>query len=57
MTWREQMLARILLLVAAIFADDPHLAEEVKRLRTTIQVEGPRERERMHDLISVEGLE
>jgi hypothetical protein len=44
MTWREQMLVRILLIIAAMFADDPQTAESVKRLATTIQVDAPKER-------------
>lgn len=38
MTWREQMIARILLILAEMFADDPALEKELKNLRTTIQV-------------------
>lgn len=38
MSWREQMIARILLIVAQMFADDPELAREIKNLRNAIQV-------------------
>jgi hypothetical protein len=46
MTWREQMLVRILLIVARVFADDPEISAQVKNLATAIQVDGTRERER-----------
>lgn len=38
MSWREQIIARILLILAEMFADDPDLAKELKNLRTAIQV-------------------
>ncbi len=36
MTWREQMVCRILLLVARMFADDPALAVEIKHIANTV---------------------
>lgn len=46
MTWREQMLCRILLIIAAMLADDPQVADSVKTLATTLQVDGRKEREK-----------
>jgi hypothetical protein len=46
MTWREQILTRILLIVAKMLTDDPEIAQDVKNLATSIQVDAPREREK-----------
>lgn len=43
MTWREKLVARILLIVAAMVADDPGLAAEIKNLSTHIQVNAKEE--------------
>ena len=43
MTFREQMVVRILLLVARIFAEDPTLQTEIKQLATHISVNAPKE--------------
>lgn len=40
MTWREQLVARILLLVARMVCDDPALDAEIKTLATHIGVHG-----------------
>jgi len=36
MTWRQQMVCRILLMIAAILAEEPKLREELKYLSNTI---------------------
>lgn len=46
MTWREQMLARILLILAKIVTDDPQIADDLKHLGNKISVDGTREREK-----------
>jgi hypothetical protein len=40
MTFREQIVARILLILARMLADDPVLREELKHLGTHVQVNG-----------------
>jgi hypothetical protein len=42
MTWRDQLVARILLIVARMFADDPRVAEDIKNLATHISVNAPK---------------
>ena len=42
MTWREKTLVHILLLVARIFADDPMIADEIKKLSTHVAVNAPK---------------
>lgn len=46
MTWREQIVVRILLMVARIFSDDPQLSADIKDLSNSIQIDGTREREK-----------
>lgn len=41
MTWREQLIARILLLVARMVADDPELADALKHLSNHIGIHAP----------------
>ena len=40
MTWRDQIVVRILLLVARLFADDSELKLEIKNLANAIQAQG-----------------
>ena len=42
MTWRQKTIARILLIIAIILADEPQLAEALRRLATEIQVNAPK---------------
>lgn len=46
MTWREQIVVRILLLVARMFSDDPQLSDDIKALSNSVQIDGTREREK-----------
>jgi len=46
MTWRDQMLAKVLLILAKLFVDDPQIAEDLKHLGNRISVDGTREREK-----------
>lgn len=39
-TWREALIARILLLLAQMFADDETLAGDLKNLSNHITIEG-----------------
>lgn len=39
MTWREQLLIKILLLVARIVADDPAIAREIQTLATHVSAQ------------------
>lgn len=41
MTWREKVVARILLLVAQMLCDDPLLRDAVKHLSNHISVNAP----------------
>ena len=41
MTWREQFVVRILLLVARMLTDDPAIADEIRKLATHAQVHRP----------------
>lgn len=41
MTWREQLLCRILLIIARMVADDPAIAADLKTLSTHIGVYRP----------------
>ena len=45
MTWREQLIIRILLLIARMVADDRELASDLKHLATHIGVNAPKARE------------
>lgn len=42
MTFKEQLVIRILLILAVMFAEDEELSKELKNLRTHIQVNAPR---------------
>lgn len=42
MNWREVLIARILLIVARMVADDPVIAKEIADLSTHISVNGPK---------------
>ena len=44
MSWREKTVAKILLLVARMLADDPVVAKQIERLATEISVASPREK-------------
>jgi hypothetical protein len=41
MTWREKLVARILLLVARLVCDDPAIRDEIKHLSNHIGVHAP----------------
>lgn len=43
MTWKETLIARILLLVARMVADDPALATEIKHLANHVQATSPKQ--------------
>lgn len=43
MTWREKLVARILLLVAQMVADDPAVRQEIKHLAAHVGVHAPEE--------------
>lgn len=43
MTWREKLVARILLIVALLVADDPAVRQEIKHLSSHIGVHAPEE--------------
>lgn len=45
MTWREIIIARILLVLARMVADDATVRNELKNLSTHIQVEGRKQAE------------
>lgn len=40
MTWKERTIARILLIVATMLADNPGVRQQIDRLATEIQVHG-----------------
>lgn len=40
MTFKEQTIARILLIIARMLSDDPALSKEISELKTHIQVHG-----------------
>ena len=42
MTWREKTVAKILLIVARMLADDPRVESEIKNLATDIAVNAPK---------------
>lgn len=42
MTWKEQLVARILLLIARLVCDDPALSQDLKTLSMHIQVNAPK---------------
>lgn len=42
MKWREQIMVKILLLVARIFADDPIIAQEIRNISNHIGVNAPK---------------
>lgn len=41
MTWREKLVARILLLIAQMVADDPGVRQELKNLSVHIGINAP----------------
>jgi hypothetical protein len=46
MTWREQLVVRILLLIARMVTDDDVVSAELKALSNHVSVEGPKQLER-----------
>lgn len=42
MTWREQFIARILLIIARMVADDPVLRDDLKNLANHASVHAPK---------------
>ena len=42
MTWREQLVVRILVIIARMVSDDPVIREELKHLGTHVQVNAPK---------------
>lgn len=43
MTWREKVVAHILLLLARMLTEDPAIADELKKLSAHISVNAPKE--------------
>lgn len=41
MTWREKLVARLLLLVARMVCDDPAIRQEIQTIATHINVKAP----------------
>jgi hypothetical protein len=42
MTWKDKLIARLLLLLATMLADDPMLKDELHKIATHISVNAPK---------------